>query len=129
MDRLLLCIALALTIATTSGCAVLEQQNRLTLNTLDRMARDSRVSKSTTARVALAPLAVSGGLIAGAFDMAVVTPVRAVKPAAHDTYESLWENPKGSELRQAMLLLPKVIATPLVFTTDWTFRSLFATKF
>jgi hypothetical protein len=112
-----------------SGCAVTRQENRLTLNSLDEAVQDSVVTGSTTAKVLAAPIAFPVGVTAGVIDMAVVTPVRATVPAAKDTNSWLWENPQGSELRQMMMLLPKAVATPVVFTTDWAFRSLFTTKF
>lgn len=118
-----------LCLALTSGCAITERKNRLLLNSLDRTIQDSSITKTTTGKVLAAPLVIPIGTAAVAIDAAVLTPVRAAGPAWEDTYSSLWENPQGSDLRRMMLLIPKVAATPVVFTTDWACRSLFSTSF
>jgi hypothetical protein len=84
---------------------------------------------STTGKVAAAPVVFPLGVTAGIIDTTIVTPARAAVPAAEDTNTYLWKDPQGSELRQMMLLLPKAAATPVVFLTDWAFRSVFTTKF
>ena len=112
-----------------SGCAVLNRENRVVLNSLDKAVQGSAITGSTTGKVIAAPIAFPVGVTAGVIDMAVVTPARAAIPAAKDTSSYLWENPQGSDLRQMMLLMPKVAATPVVFVTDWAFRSVFTTKF
>lgn len=121
--------ALLLCCATLSGCAVTRTENRLTLNSLDNALEGSAITRTTTGKVLTAPLAFPAGVSALAIDMALVTPARAAIPAARDTSSYIWENPQGSDLRQMMILLPKVAATPVVFTTDWAIRSLFTTKF
>lgn len=117
------------TLDTLGGCAVMQKENRLTLNALDRAAQDSVITDSTTAKVVAAPLAFTAGVTAGIIDLAVVTPARASVPAAADTSTYIWQDPQGSDLRQMMLFVPKVAATPVVFLTDWAFRSVFTTKF
>lgn len=112
-----------------SGCAVMKRENRLALNSLDYAMQGSAITSSTTGKVIAAPLAFPLGVTAGIIDMALVTPARASIPAAKDTSSYLWENPQGSDLRQMMLLMPKVAATPVVFVTDWAFRSVFTTRF
>jgi len=112
-----------------NGCAVMNRENRLALNSLDSAVEGSAITSSTTGKVIVAPIAFPVGVTAGIIDMAVVTPARATIPAAKDTSSYLWENPQGSDLRQMMLLVPKVAATPVVFITDWAFRSVFTTKF
>ena len=112
-----------------SGCAVMKKENRVVLNSLDNAVEGSAITGSTTGKVIAAPIAFPVGVTAGVIDMAVVTPARAAIPAAKDTSSYLWENPQGSDLRQMMLLMPKVAATPVVFITDWAFRSVFTTKF
>lgn len=119
-----------LSCSAVGGCAVTQKENRLLLNSLDKAFEGSALTSSTTAKVIAAPVvAFPVGLTAGIIDMAVVTPTRAAIPAAKDTSSYLWENPQGSDLRQAMLLIPKVAATPVVFLTDWAFRSVFTTRF
>lgn len=127
--RLVLPLMLLLCGGLLSGCAVFQRENRLTMNALDRAVQGTPVTGSTTAKVLAAPLALSVGATAGIVDLALVTPARATVPAARDTSSYLWENPAGSELRQMMLLLPKTVATPVVFLSDWGFRSVFTTRF
>jgi hypothetical protein len=124
-----LLMAAALCWTTLSGCAVTCRENRLTLNSLDSAVQGSAITSTATAKVLAAPVALPVGVTALAMDMALVTPTRAAFPAARDTSSLLWENPQGSDLRQMMILLPKVAATTVVFTTDWAFRSVFTTKF
>src|SRR6185369_862944 len=114
---------------TISGCAVTQRENRLVLNSLDNAMQGSAITGSTTGKVIAAPIAFPVGVTAGIIDLAVVTPARASIPAAKDTSSYLWENPQGSDLRQMMLLVPKIAATPVVFITDRAFRSVFTTKF
>ena len=114
---------------TISGCAVTQRENRLLMNSMDKAVEGSAITGSTTGKVIAAPIAFPVGVTAGIIDLAVVTPARASIPAAKDTSSYLWENPQGSDLRQMMLLVPKIAATPVVFITDWAFRSAFTTKF
>jgi hypothetical protein len=113
----------------TSGCAVMNRENRPLLEGLDAVVKNNGLASSTTARIMLAPLAVMVGTAAVAIDMALITPVRATHPAFDDTTAWIWKNPQGSDMRQAILFLPKVAITPVVITTDWACRSLFTTKF
>lgn len=128
-NRLAILVATLLCSGTISGCAVMEKENRLTMNTLDDAVQGSAITGSTTGKVLAAPVAFPVGMTAGVIDMAVVTPARAAVPAAEDTNSYLWKNPQGSDLRQMMLLMPKVVATPVVFLTDWAFRTVFTSKF
>ncbi len=128
-NRLAILIATLLCSGAINGCAVMEKENRLTMNALDDAVQGSAITSSTTGKVLAAPVAFPVGVTAGVIDMAVVTPARAAVPAAKDTNSYLWENPQGSDLRQMMLLVPKVAATPVVFLTDWAFRTAFTTKF
>jgi len=127
--RMIFLMAMLLCTSAISGCAVTNRENRLVLNSLDDAVQGSAITSSTTGKVLAAPIAFPVGVTAGIIDMAVVTPARAAIPAAKDTNSYLWENPQGSDLRQMMLLMPKVAATPVVFITDWAFRSVFTTKF
>jgi hypothetical protein len=122
-------VALFVCCVMAGGCAITDRNNRLVLNSLDNAVQDSAITNSTAGRIAAAPLAIPAGTVAGVLDMAIVTPARAVRPAWKDTSEYLWEDPQGSDMRQMMLFVPKVVATPLLFTGDWAFRSSFGTKF
>lgn len=112
-----------------NGCAVTKRENRLTLNYLDSTVQKSVVTRNTVNKIVAAPIAFTTGVVACTIDGAIITPARAAVSAAKDTNIYLWKNPQGSEFRQMMLLLPKVIATPVVFATDWTFRTAFTTSF
>lgn len=116
-----LLLALPLSFVLLSGCAVAKKSNRRVLNTLDDVVRIERVG----GRIAAAPLFVPVGLVAGVLDMVVVHPVASTPKAVDDTADLLWKNPRGSEFRQMMLFLPKVVATPLVFSGSLLTRSLF----
>ena len=127
--RMTLLVAAMICCGTMSACAVMNKESRLVMNSLDKAVKESAITSSTTGKVLAAPIAFPVGVTAWIIDMAVVTPARAAVPAAKDTNSYLWENPQGSDLRQMMLLMPKVAATPVVFLTDWAFRSVFTTKF
>ena len=111
-------LAMLLCTGALSACAVVNKENRLTMNSLDNAVQGSVVTSTTTGKVLAAPLAFPVGVTAGIIDMTVVTPARATLPAAKDTNSYLWENPQGSDLRQMMLFIPKITATPIVFLTD-----------
>lgn len=127
--RMALFITMLFCSGSISACAVTSKENRLTMNYLDRAVEGSFITSSTAGKVAASPIAFPVGVTAGLIDMAVVTPARAAIPAAEDTNSYLWKDPQGSEFRQMMLFMPKVVATPAVFLTDWAFRSVFSTKF
>ncbi len=128
-NRITVVMAALLCLGALSGCAVTRSENRLALNALDRAVEGSAITRTANTKALAAPVAFTAGVTAGVIDMAVVTPARAAVPAAKDTSSYLWENPQGSDLRQMMLLLPKTVATPVVFVTDWAFRSVFTTRF
>lgn len=127
--RIAFLMGLLLYAGTLSACAVMNKENRLVLNSLDNAVQGSAITGSTTGKVVSAPIAFPVGITAGLIDMTVVTPARAAIPAAEDTNTYLWKDPQGSDLRQMMLFVPKITATPVVFLTDWAFRSVFTTKF
>ena len=112
-------------IVMLGGCAIMKQDNRILLNALDNAVNDSFVTASTTSKIVSAPVIAPAAIGAGILDMTVITPSRAVAPAVDDTNDILWKNPQGSDIRQAMLFLPKTVATPIVFLGSWTARSLF----
>ena len=107
------------------GCAIMKKDNRIMLNALDSTVKDSFVTSSTTTKIVSVPLIAPAAIGAGVLDMVLITPSRAIAPAVDDTHDILWENPQGSDVRQAMLFMPKAVATPIVFLGSWTARSLF----
>lgn len=106
------------------GCAIGQKDNRVLLNALDKSVADTAFTRNPWARGAAIPVVAPLGIAAGVVDVALITPARALAPAWEDTSSFLWENPQGSELRQMTLLLPKAVATPVLFGSDWAFRSL-----
>ena len=53
--------------------------------------------------------------------------VRAIQ-GIHQHEAILEVAPQGSDFAQVMLFLPKIVASPIVFVSDWAFRSVFATR-
>ena len=108
-----------------NGCAVMKKDNRVLLNAMDKSLAGSFVTESTTSEIIYSPIIAPAAICAGVIDAAVITPARAIGPAIDDTGEYLWENQSGSDIRKALLFLPKTIATPIVFIGSWTVRSIF----
>ena len=107
------------------GCAFTEHDNRRLLNYLDSRAEGTWVADTTAGRIVGAPVAIPVGAAAFALDVAVIQPVCAAQPAAKDTYDLLWKPRNLSAFRKMILFVPVVVATPIVFASDWAFRSLF----
>lgn len=111
---------LAVTLLLTS-CAVSNVDNRRVLNKLDEWVQP----ESTSAKVALAPIAVPVGTAAGAIDMIVVHPVSVIPDAADDVYELYWKPREMDFLRKTLMIPFSIIATPPTFLADWLFRCCF----
>lgn len=103
----------------------MKKDNRVLLNAMDESLAGSFVTDSTTSKIISAPIIAPAAICAGVIDAVIITPARAIGPAMKDTGEYLWENQSGSDIRKAMLFLPKTIATPIVFLGSWTVRSIF----
>ena len=117
MRKSLLATAMA---CVLSGCTVFSSSHRHTLDWLDEnLAPDSR-----GARIALLPVAVPVGLVGLTVDAVVVNPVLAVDDAWEDTRALLWSAPDETSFRRAMFVPFAALATPVVFTGDWLWRSL-----
>jgi hypothetical protein len=100
---------------------MLSEDNRRTLAWLDH----ELAPESTTAKVALAPVALPTGLCALALDAAVVHPICTADDAWLDTRDLLWTARDESALRRTLFVPLAVLATPLVFAGDWLGRWLF----
>lgn len=98
-----------------SACSMCRESNRRTLDLLDR----ELTPESTAAKVALFPVALPGGLVAFAADLAVVHPAATVDDAWDDTEQLLWHPRDESSLRRVLFVPLAALATPLVFTGDW----------
>lgn len=109
-----------------SGCAFMAKENRRLMNWTDEAVKDSFVTANTGTKIACAPVMVPTALVIFAADAAVVQPCCAIPKAGDDTYEVLWKDPQGDAFYQTLKFVPKVVATPIVFVSDWAFRCLFA---
>ena len=105
-----------------TGCAIFEPDNRRTLNALDRHLTPS----ATLGRVALVPIGLPVGLVAGVADLCIVHPATVLDDAWGDTAELLWTPRTESRFRRALLMPLAALATPPVFLGDWLGRSIFA---
>ncbi len=122
------CVSAALAAAVLSastGCSVIQKENRRTLNALDEAVR----IESATGQIAAAPVFVPVGVAALVADAVVVHPLVSVPAAWSDTSRVVWEDPEGSDFYQAMVFLPKVAVTPVVLVGDWGLRVLFGAEF
>ncbi len=112
----------------SQGCGVFRKENRVVLNALDRSVKETWV-ESPAGIVATLPLTVPIGTAGVALDMGVVLPAKSAPQAACDTYLDIWKNPEGSDFRQAILFLPKVVGSavylPCDFVGSWLFRMQF----
>jgi hypothetical protein len=103
----------------------MKPENRRLLNCLDESVAGTAMTQTTPGRIAGAPVFLPGGIVAFATDVVVIHPAASIKPALDDTYDALWK-PRGiSDFHKAMLFVPVVAATPIVFISDWAARSLF----
>jgi hypothetical protein len=116
---------LLLLCSISPGCGMINKANRPTLNLLDRSVENTELTNSSPVRVAAFPFAFSSGIVAGSVDAFICIPAFAAEKSFCDTAATLWEKPEGSDFRQAMLILPKSVATPFFFAGDWLITSLF----
>ena len=104
-------------------------ENRPVLVALDNTAKDTWMTESPGKFIML-PVSIPAGTAALVVDGATTLPYKAVKKAGCDTYESLWENPpQGSEFRQTILFFPKVVASAVMFSSDFLFSYAATTHF
>jgi len=103
------------------GCAIVDKKNRRALNLLDDVIQ----IESTAGKICAAPIIVPVGTGAGLLDMIVVHPIVSVPKAADDTLDLIWRDPQGSDFRQILIFVPKLIVTPFYFSGDWVLRVLF----
>lgn len=125
--RLGIVLLLVAGLGITSGCAFMAKENRRLMNWSDDVVKESFVTANTGTKVACAPVIVPTALVVFAADAVVIQPCCAVPKAVDDTYDVIWKDPQGDAFIQSMKFVPKVIATPIVFVSDWAFRCVFAT--
>lgn len=112
-------LLMAAIVWSSAGCTIVEKDNRRTLNYLDKHVK----FESTGAKIAAAPIFIPVGLVAVITDAVIVNPAIAL-PKAYDDTLDIWRNPEGSDFRQMMLFVPKVVVTPIFFVLDWGARIL-----
>jgi len=117
MKSPLLQVAIALSLM---GCTVFSSQQRHTLDWLDR----NLTPGSSGVREALLPVAIPVGVIGLASDALVVNPAMAIDDAWRDTVELLWSAQDETSMRRALFAPLAAVATPVVFASDWLWRSL-----
>jgi hypothetical protein len=125
LKRLICLTALLAMVSFLTGCGMFTKENRPTLNALDRTVEKAELVKSPATQIALFPVALPVGVTAGAVDAFVFIPVFSAHKSFCDTAAAIWENPQGSDFRQAMLIVPKIVITPVFFVGDWLATSLF----
>ncbi len=107
-------------LAALGACSMFDDDNRRTLNWLDR----ELTPDSTAGKVALAPIALPVGIVAFVADAAVVHPITCLDDAWLDTVDLLWDAGDETGLRRALMTPISVLATPVVFLGDllgrWT---------
>ncbi|MEQ8352842.1 MAG: hypothetical protein RH862_15245 [Leptospiraceae bacterium] len=105
----------------TGQCAFMVKDNRRLTNSLDYVVSP----ESTMGKVLLSPVFVPVGAVSLAADAIVIHPVAVIPEALDDTYETIWQDPEGSIIWQTFLFVPKVVFSPVFFSFDWFFRSIF----
>jgi hypothetical protein len=110
--------ATALWLTSAAACSMFRDDNRRTLNLIDRELAPA----STGAKIALAPVALPVGVTAFAADLVVVHPIASIDDAWLDTEELLWQPKDESGLRRALFVPLAAVATPFVFVGDWVGR-------
>jgi hypothetical protein len=110
-----------LLVSALGGCAIFKEENRRTLNLLDKHVQ----FKSTAAKVAAGPVFVPVGAVVLATDAAVVNPVAVLPKTADDVYQLYWKPRDMDFFRKALFFPFCVVLTPPTFAGDWILRILF----
>lgn len=116
-------ILISVTLQLCSGCAVFNRNNTPALNLVEQHL----VPKEQTARLISAPLVVPIGFAAATLDMVLLHPISVAGDAWDDTNELLWQHQDWDNryVTTTVLNAPRVLAVPVVFTTDFLARSSF----
>jgi hypothetical protein len=114
-------LLLSLVALTVGGCAFQNPKNTPILTALDEQV----TPESTSAKVAYGIFWVPAGVACGLTDLLVAHPVQATVPAARRTGGAVWSTDGQSFVERSLLFLPRVAATPVVFTATWLFHCAF----
>ena len=110
-----------LAVVAAGGCACQHPKNTPLLTALDKAVQPETTGK----QIAYGVVWVPAGLACGALDVCVIHPVQSLGLSARDMWRTVWADPKGSFAQQVFLFVPKVVATPVVFSMGWVAHSLF----
>ena len=104
------------------SCAVAKEEYRPLLAALDRRLPDpDSAAADFGLQVATLPAAIPAGVV----DTFVSSPALHVQEAGENTVEWLWEYESSNLFVDSALLIPRLVATPVVFLSDWLFESFF----
>ncbi|PJZ26649.1 hypothetical protein CH352_04535 [Leptospira hartskeerlii] len=102
-----------------SNCASFRKENRILTTYLDEKVDP----QSAPAKIALAPVFIPVGLTSLVLDVFIIHPITVIPDAIEDTYKVVWKDPSGGVVFQAVVFLPKVAISPLVFLVSFLGRS------
>ena len=103
-------LVVGLVVMFTSGCAVLAEENRHLARALD----DNLAPDSTTAKIALAPVAIPVGFAALAVDGVLINPV-AFAPESWDAATWAFEEVPYTGLGEIVVFPMRVVTFPVLF--------------
>jgi len=116
-------LLIILTLISCGGCAVFNRDNTPALNLVEQHL----VPADKTARMISSPLIVPVGLVAATLDMVLFHPLTVAEDAWDDTNDLLWKKLDWNHqyVTTTVLNAPRVVAMPIIFTTDLLARSSF----
>jgi len=116
-------LLIILTLISCGGCAVFNRDNTPALNLVEQ----NLVPADRTARMISSPLIVPVGLVAATLDMVLFHPISVAEDAWDDTNDLLWKKLDWDHqfVTTTVLNAPRVVAMPIIFTTDLLARSSF----
>ncbi len=114
-------LVLGLLALSAGGCAFNDPAKTPLLTALDGVVKP----ETTWGKISLGVVFVPVGAVCGVLDVAVVHPAHAVYLAAGRTWRDLWVTPEATFGERALLFVPKVILTPLVFGGHWLGETMF----
>jgi len=114
-------LLLGLLALAAGGCAFNDPANTPLLTALDKAVKP----ETTWGQVSLGVVFVPVGAMCGVLDIAVVHPAHSVYLAGGRTWQDLWVAPDATFGERALLFVPKLALTPLVFAHRWLGYALF----
>ncbi len=119
------CVALlflCVTLAAVTQCAAFNRKNTPLVAAIETHL----VPDSTPAKVAVFPLILPLGIVAGLIDVFIIHPISVIPDATRDVRRWIWRPQSKSGYVTIIGSIPfKLLATPPVFLIDWLGRSAF----